>query len=122
MPLLKNLVEQIDALSTIANEFSNFAKMPKAHLSPTDISEIITSTIELYSKETSTQITFDPNPNMPMVEGDKEQLLRVFSNLIKIIPIIFFISTLNPFKQYCCLMIHFHFLILFYLSDSLVYP
>lgn len=78
----KNLVEQIDALSSIANEFSNFAKMPKVVLAPANLNEIIQSTIELYSKETQTKIEFQ-NTESLIIDADKEQLLRVFSNLIK---------------------------------------
>ncbi len=79
----KNLIEQIDALTNIANEFSNFAKMPKAVLSETNLTEVIKSTIELYSKETITKISFLKTEKPILIEGDKEQLLRVFSNLIK---------------------------------------
>lgn len=79
----KNLIEQIDALSTIANEFSNFAKMPKAELSPINLIEIILSSVELYSKETNTKINFETKLESAIINGDKEQLLSVFSNLIK---------------------------------------
>ncbi|MBK9590076.1 MAG: hypothetical protein IPO32_00835 [Crocinitomicaceae bacterium] len=37
----KSLIDQIDALTRIANEFSNFAKMPKASENEIDLTEIL---------------------------------------------------------------------------------
>lgn len=83
--LSKTLIEQIETLSTIANEFSNFAKMPKANEEKINLQEILTSTIHLFKD------SFDQNEmkfsseveNDSFVFADKEQLLRVFNNLIK---------------------------------------
>ncbi|MGY8989687.1 MAG: histidine kinase dimerization/phospho-acceptor domain-containing protein, partial [Flavobacteriales bacterium] len=44
-----SLVEQIDTLTTIANEFSNFAQMPKAKREICDLVQIMKTTTELFS-------------------------------------------------------------------------
>lgn len=78
------LVEQIDALSNIATEFSNFAKMPKANNEMVDLSAIIRNVVTLYGENEAATITYyEHPPHRFFVYCDKEQLLRVFSNLIK---------------------------------------
>jgi signal transduction histidine kinase len=78
-----SIIEQIDTLAHIANEFSNFAKMPKQNLESVNLSEVIQSTIELF-KNNTVQITFDPGSDGSLIVlADKNQCLRVFNNLIK---------------------------------------
>jgi len=78
------LIEQIDTLTNIANEFSNFAKMPKAMNEVLDLVQILESTVELY-KETPFMILrlHKVDISNAKVLGDKEQLLRVTGNLVK---------------------------------------
>jgi len=44
------LVEQIDTLSNIATEFSNFAQMPPAKKEMVDLDKILESTIDLFKE------------------------------------------------------------------------
>ncbi len=80
----KTIIEQIDSLSMIASEFSDFAKMPVAQIEETDLKEIIQSSIELYRdyKNITIIFNFNADENYP-IKADKKQLLRVFNNLIK---------------------------------------
>lgn len=78
----QSLIEQIDALTKIANEFSNFAKMPKPEFENVDIIQIIQNVVELFRQSTDTFIITEV-PEHCFIKGDKEQLLRVFNNLIK---------------------------------------
>jgi two-component system nitrogen regulation sensor histidine kinase NtrY len=77
-----SMIEQIDTLAHIANEFSNFAKMPKVNLEQVNLKEVIQSTIELFKNE-QTQISFSSEIDSPVVLADKNQCLRVFNNIIK---------------------------------------
>ncbi len=80
----KSFIEQIDSLSTIASEFSNFAKMPDTQLEDVDIIDIIEKVIPIYSNTAAVEIFFTYRGKGPiMVRGDKDQLRRSFSNLIK---------------------------------------
>ena len=47
----QTLIEQIDTLTNIADEFSNFAKMPKANEEVIDLLPIIATTIDLYKED-----------------------------------------------------------------------
>ncbi len=80
----KTLIDQIDNLSTIATAFSDFAKMPKTNNEVVDVVDRINDSVGLFEniKNVEFQINLHGNKKVP-VFTDKEQLLRVFANLIK---------------------------------------
>lgn len=79
------LIEQIDSLSRIATEFSNFAKMPKAQLTTFSLNQLLSSIYNLYKDQQHERLSVDLQ--MPeteaLVQADKEQLMRVMTNLIR---------------------------------------
>jgi len=77
------LIEQIDNLSFIASEFSNFAKMPKAAATKTNIVDVIYSSLSLFENTDNSDISFEHGQNQVFVYADREQLTRVFINLLK---------------------------------------
>jgi len=79
-----SMVGQINNLSAIASAFSNFARMPKARNERVDVVVPLTNAIALYGNTENVEIisTFDPHESQ-FVFADKEQLLIVFSNLLK---------------------------------------
>ena len=80
----RSLIDQIDTLSTIANEFSNFAKMPKASNEPVNIITKIRNSVNLF--EDTENVTIDIYLNdisEAWVFADKEQVISIFNNLIK---------------------------------------
>lgn len=79
----RTLIEQIDNLSFIASEFSNFAKMPKAINEEINIVDSIRSTLNLFSNTDNVDFVFEHESVRISVYADKEQLSRVFINLIK---------------------------------------
>jgi len=80
----QTMIEQIDTLSVIASEFSDFAKMPDSHKIMVDVSEIIQNSISLFKNYTNIQIGFYPAEKLQyFIFADKEQLLRAFNNLLK---------------------------------------
>lgn len=78
------LVQQIDTLSSIATEFSNFAKMPKPDEQPFNIIETLQNVVLLFNNLENVDITSDMSgfDNL-IVTADKEQISRVFINIIK---------------------------------------
>ncbi|MGB0887023.1 MAG: ATP-binding protein [Vicingaceae bacterium] len=78
----KTLVEQIDTLTKIADEFSNFAKMPKADEQKINLLPIIETAIDLYQEE-EVEIFLKNKTETLNIFADKNQISRVFSNLIK---------------------------------------
>jgi signal transduction histidine kinase len=80
----KNLIEQIDTLSGIATEFSNFAQIPKAKNEVFDLIEVLKNVCDLFEPSQNLHFSFEMN-NLKEVRifADKEQLSRAFLNLIK---------------------------------------
>lgn len=80
----ETLIEQIDALTQIANEFSNFAKMPRAELSEVNLNQLIENTVTLYDDVPDSKVQYTPyTQGTPIVRADYNQLMRAIQNLIK---------------------------------------
>lgn len=76
------MVQQIDVLSRIAGEFSDFAQMPRAQAEQVDLLEVANAATALFAAEPNAQVTLQAGPS-PTVHVDREHLLRTFTNLIK---------------------------------------
>ena len=88
-PLLKRvsetLIEQIEGLSRIASEFSNFAKMPKAKNKIFNLNELLSSVYQLYDQNHPPNISISlhlPEEEFE-INADRDHLMRVFNNLVK---------------------------------------
>ena len=81
--LTNSIVEQIDNLSYIASEFSNFAKMPEARPEELELGELLNKAVELYRNDANTEVSIKDIPENLFVYSDRSQLLRVFSNLLE---------------------------------------
>lgn len=77
-----SLVEQINALTAIANEFSNFAKMPKPNEENLDIVELITNTASIFRNQEA-EVTVQCEFSTIEIFADRDLMIRVFNNLIK---------------------------------------
>ncbi len=78
-----NLIEQIEHLSSIASEFSNFAEIPKSKGEVVNVITKIRKSVELFSNEENIDFKIDLNDNNKVfIYFDKEKMVQVFSNLI----------------------------------------
>ena len=81
---LKIINNQIKQIGNLVNEFSDFARMPKPTMRKNDIIILINENIKLLKQlDNSISIDFSTNSNEIILNSDKEQLSRVFLNLIK---------------------------------------
>lgn len=78
-----SIIEQIDSLAKIANEFSNFAKLPKPNEMKLDLLPLIENVVEVFEETEKFQIQIHTNLTNCWVRVDKDLMLRVFNNLIK---------------------------------------
>ncbi len=76
------LIEQIDNLSHIANEFSNYAKMPRPVLEQIDVHDVVQAACNLLKEGEGAEIHLHPHAERSIVLADKNQLLSVFNNLL----------------------------------------
>jgi two-component system nitrogen regulation sensor histidine kinase NtrY len=81
----ESFIEQIESLTHIASEFSNFAKMPDTKLEWVDLIDIMYKAVEVFnnSHNVTIQYTVIGGYDKMMIYADRDQLLRAFNNLIK---------------------------------------
>ncbi len=77
------IIEQIDSLANIANEFSSFAKFPKTNLQTINLAEIIKTSVLTFENHKNISINNQITESDIFVLGDKDQALRVFNNILK---------------------------------------
>jgi len=79
----KSFVEQIESLSSIASEFSSFARMPDTHLERINIFDMLNQAVVIFVQMDNIKINFQ-QPEAPFyIKADRDQLLRCFNNLLK---------------------------------------
>ncbi|NND78123.1 MAG: HAMP domain-containing histidine kinase [Flavobacteriales bacterium] len=78
------LIEQIDTLSSIASAFSNFAQMPRSNMAEIDLKNIVENVTGLFEDTEHIDISLKVDASQDhKLNGDKDQLSRVVSNLLK---------------------------------------
>ncbi len=81
---LKIINNQIKQIEKLVNEFSDFARMPKPMFKENNLVDLINENIKLLKElDNSINIIFIKNSDKIFIESDKEQISRVFLNLIK---------------------------------------
>ncbi len=81
---LKIINSQIKQIENLVNEFSDFARMPKPTLKRNNLVKLLNENIKLLSEiNKSIAINLNKKNEEILLECDKEQISRVFINLIK---------------------------------------
>ncbi len=78
-----NLVTQIDHLSQIASDFSQFARINISHTEKFDLHEVLKQIIMLYNMDSHVYITWNKTAGPVCIEADRTHINRLFTNLIK---------------------------------------
>ncbi|MEQ9090081.1 MAG: ATP-binding protein [Balneola sp.] len=78
-----NMIDQIESLSRIASDFSKFARPLEQEFTKIDLNEILQNVADLYSNEVSIKIDLSLNKTPLWINGVKDELQRVFINLVK---------------------------------------
>ena len=75
--------DQVDEIKNLVNEFSRFARLPHLALAPHDLNALVREALTLY-QEVQPRITlnFEPDPALPLILFDQEQMKRVLLNLV----------------------------------------
>jgi len=77
------IVENVESIKRLANEFSNFARMPTAEFTPTDLNGIISDILQPFVEQNHKVLfQFIADKNLPTVEIDSEQFRRMLMNLV----------------------------------------
>jgi signal transduction histidine kinase len=78
------LVTQIDALSSIASAFSDFARMPSSRIEPVEMVGLIREVVTLFDAQADYQLSVKyPDQPVVFVSGDRDQLRRSLVNILR---------------------------------------
>lgn len=81
---VKTIVDQVDAMKRLVNEFRDYARLPAAELQSLDINALALDVLHLYAPDhAQVPITTDLDPSCPTIQGDPQQLRQVLHNLLQ---------------------------------------
>ena len=80
---LETINRQIRDIEKLVNEFSNFARMPRPIFKKIDLIQLINKSLDFIKLTSKNSINLRNTSNNKFINGDEEQLNRVFINLIK---------------------------------------
>ena len=79
----RTIIQQVDDLKNLVNEFSTFARMPAAEHVPQDLNALLDETLVLF-REAHREVAFAfvPADDLPVLELDREGVKRAFINIL----------------------------------------
>ena len=89
---VKTIVDQVDAMKRLVNEFRDYARLPAAELKSVDLNALAGDILQLYGAEEGllgkakhglATITPMLDPRCPTIMGDAQQLRQVIHNLLQ---------------------------------------
>jgi len=80
---LETINRQIKDIESLVNEFSSFARMPNPVFKKIDINNVIKRAINFYKMSSRNIFILKFSNKLKIINGDEEQLNRVFLNVIK---------------------------------------
>ena len=77
------IIGEVESLKALVDEFAQFARMPTPRAVPSDLNQVLTDTLTLYTGLFQ-QVRLEPrlSPSVPPVRLDAEQIRRVVINLV----------------------------------------
>ncbi|MEW6533388.1 MAG: ATP-binding protein [Thermodesulfobacteriota bacterium] len=77
------IIDQVEQLKNMVNEFSTFARMPAANPMPDDLNQMIREVVDLYSQGNDrVSFSFEPDKTLPIFDLDRGQIKRAVMNLL----------------------------------------
>ena len=85
---VQTIVDQVDAMKRLVNEFRDYARLPSADLKPLDLNVLIQDVMGLYAQDMAESsklpsIELQLDPQCPLILGDAQQLRQVVHNLLQ---------------------------------------
>ncbi|BEP33665.1 sensor histidine kinase EsaS [Variovorax sp. V59] len=81
---VKTIVDQVDAMKRLVNEFRDYARLPAADLKPVDLNALLTDVLQLYSAENAPiALRSELDERCPPIRGDAQQIRQVIHNLLQ---------------------------------------
>lgn len=81
---VKTIVDQVEALQRLVNEFRDFGRLPQARLQALDLNQMLVEMMPLYDNDNAVvPVSWQLAADLPPVLGDAAQLRQVVHNLIQ---------------------------------------
>ena len=81
---VKTIVDQVDAMKRLVNEFRDYARLPAADLKPVDLNALVADLLQLYGVENAVvPVRAELDARCPSIRGDAHQLQQVIHNLLQ---------------------------------------
>lgn len=81
---VKTIVDQVDAMKRLVNEFRDYARLPAAELQPLDLNALVTDVLQLYASENAVvPVRTELDPASPEIKGDAQQIRQIIHNLLQ---------------------------------------
>ncbi|MDB5957273.1 ATP-binding protein [Ramlibacter sp.] len=84
------IVDQVESMKRLVNEFRDYARLPAAELKPVDLNALVNDVLHLYAREgdaargtAHVPVRVELDPVAPRVLGDPQQLRQVIHNLLQ---------------------------------------
>lgn len=81
--LTDTIVQQVEAMKDMVNEFSDYARSPGLQLENVSIGELLREVLTLYQSHSNHQFTLLNSPTEIRIKVDKNRMRQVFHNLLK---------------------------------------
>ena len=79
---VKTIVDQVDAMKRLVNEFRDYARLPAAELHSLDLNALVTEVLTLYDPS-AVPVRADLAPDCPLIKADAQQVRQVIHNLVQ---------------------------------------
>ena len=79
---MRTIQEEVEQLSRLVGEFSEFARLPAPRRRPVDLEPLLDAAIELFAAEPGIAIARRYASELPRIELDPDQVSRAFKNVI----------------------------------------
>lgn len=79
---VKTIVDQVDAMKRLVNEFRDYARLPAARLQPLDLNGLVSDILGMYD-QADVPVVADLDPSNPWVAADAQQVRQVLHNLVQ---------------------------------------
>ena len=81
---VKTIVDQVDAMKRLVNEFRDYARLPAALLKPLDLNALVQDVLNLYNEgEAHPGVVTELDAECPCILGDAQQIRQVLHNLLQ---------------------------------------
>ncbi|MGH6625308.1 MAG: ATP-binding protein [Burkholderiaceae bacterium] len=81
---VRTIVDQVDAMKRLVNEFRDYARLPAAELKPLDLNAVVSDVLQLYGSENAiVPVQAELDPRCPRILGDGQQVRQVVHNLLQ---------------------------------------